>query len=128
MKRNNQNYNKIEINILRLLNGIFKKIPYTNCNTWDKMKDFIPLKDDTYTPIIYDLWNLFTEDYKNLLLKYGWPGNIRELRNVIEHAFIIESSDMIQTSSLPTTLTTCIIFIPASLPILHKDQLHLFQS
>ena len=32
---------------------------------------------------------------------FGWPGNIRELRNVIEHAFIIESSDMIALSSLP---------------------------
>jgi len=45
-----------------------------------------------------------TEEAKALFLKYGWPGNIRELRNVIEHAFIIESSDMIQASSLPTTL------------------------
>lgn len=32
---------------------------------------------------------------------YGWPGNIRELENVVEHAFIIESSDMIQVESLP---------------------------
>jgi DNA-binding NtrC family response regulator len=45
-----------------------------------------------------------TEESKNLLLKYPWPGNIRELRNVIEHAFIIESSDMIQASSLPSSL------------------------
>lgn len=45
-----------------------------------------------------------TEESKSLLLKYPWPGNIRELRNVIEHAFIIESSDMIQASSLPSTL------------------------
>lgn len=45
-----------------------------------------------------------TEESKALLLKYPWPGNIRELRNVIEHAFIIESTDMIQASSLPITL------------------------
>ena len=32
---------------------------------------------------------------------YGWPGNIRELENVIEHAFIIESSDLIKVESLP---------------------------
>jgi DNA-binding NtrC family response regulator len=36
--------------------------------------------------------------------KYGWPGNIRELRNVIEHCFIMESSDSIQLSSLPSSL------------------------
>jgi two-component system response regulator HydG len=45
-----------------------------------------------------------TEESKGLLLKYPWPGNIRELRNVIEHAFIIESSDMIQVTSLPMVL------------------------
>ncbi len=32
---------------------------------------------------------------------YGWPGNIRELENVIEHAFIVEASDSIKIESLP---------------------------
>ncbi len=32
---------------------------------------------------------------------YDWPGNIRELENVIEHAFIIEGSDQIHLESLP---------------------------
>ena len=45
-----------------------------------------------------------TDEAKNLLVKYAWPGNIRELRNVIEHAFIIESSDVLQASSLPATV------------------------
>jgi DNA-binding NtrC family response regulator len=45
-----------------------------------------------------------TDEAKNLLVKYAWPGNIRELRNVIEHAFIIESSDMIQASALPSNV------------------------
>jgi len=35
------------------------------------------------------------------LLKHQWPGNIRELENVIEHAFVIESTDQISVSSLP---------------------------
>ncbi|MCB0341014.1 MAG: sigma-54-dependent Fis family transcriptional regulator [Pseudobdellovibrionaceae bacterium] len=33
--------------------------------------------------------------------KYDWPGNIRELENVIEHAFILEDSPQINLSSLP---------------------------
>jgi two-component system response regulator HydG len=45
-----------------------------------------------------------SDDAKDLMMKYAWPGNIRELRNVIEHAFIIESSDVIQSSSLPATI------------------------
>ncbi len=43
-------------------------------------------------------------DAHQVLASYSWPGNIRELRNVIEHCFIMESSDMIQTSSLPSAL------------------------
>ena len=35
------------------------------------------------------------------LTNYPWPGNIRELRNIIEHCFIMESSDMIHLHSLP---------------------------
>lgn len=39
-----------------------------------------------------------------VLKKYQWPGNIRELENVIEHAFVIESTDEIHPSSLPEHL------------------------
>lgn len=39
---------------------------------------------------------------QKILLDYSWPGNIRELRNVIEHCFIIESTDQIQVGSLPS--------------------------
>lgn len=37
----------------------------------------------------------------NALRLYNWPGNIRELENVIEHAFILENSDIITLPSLP---------------------------
>lgn len=33
--------------------------------------------------------------------KYDWPGNIRELENVIEHGFILENSNTLNLSSLP---------------------------
>jgi transcriptional regulator with PAS, ATPase and Fis domain len=36
-----------------------------------------------------------------LLSKYKWPGNIRELRNVIERAVILESGGVLQAESLP---------------------------
>ena len=47
----------------------------------------------------------FREEAIDLLLKYSWPGNIRELRNVVEHSFIMESEDKISVSSLPTTVS-----------------------
>ena len=40
-------------------------------------------------------------DALNVLKKYDWPGNIRELENVIEHAFIMEGSNVLTLSSLP---------------------------
>jgi len=38
---------------------------------------------------------------KELLEKYRWPGNIRELRNVIERGVILETSEILQVESLP---------------------------
>lgn len=35
------------------------------------------------------------------LKKYDWPGNIRELENVIEHSFILEESSVLTLQSLP---------------------------
>lgn len=38
---------------------------------------------------------------KEMLRKYKWPGNIRELRNVIERAVILEPGTILKTESLP---------------------------
>ena len=38
------------------------------------------------------------------LKRYNWPGNIRELENVIEHCFVLESTSQISLSSLPETI------------------------
>lgn len=38
------------------------------------------------------------------LKRYAWPGNIRELENVIEHSFVMESSNMLTIRSLPETI------------------------
>jgi len=45
-----------------------------------------------------------TSEALNVLKKYDWPGNIRELENIIEHAFILEESNMLQVSSLPESI------------------------
>jgi len=45
------------------------------------------------------------QDAMRLLEAYHWPGNIRELRNVIERATILASGDLIELSHLPPTLT-----------------------
>jgi len=40
-------------------------------------------------------------DALDALRRYRWPGNIRELENVIERAFIVENSNLITPQSLP---------------------------
>lgn len=42
----------------------------------------------------------FSETVKKDLLAYQWPGNIRELRNVVEYAVIISDSDTIEKKDL----------------------------
>ena len=42
-----------------------------------------------------------TPESMSLLKAHSWPGNIRELENVIEHAFVIETNTLITPSSLP---------------------------
>ena len=48
------------------------------------------------------------------LKAYHWPGNIRELENVIEHAFILESSDTITEKAIPKYLWASSISSPST--------------
>ncbi|MDO8132026.1 MAG: sigma-54 dependent transcriptional regulator, partial [Candidatus Brocadiales bacterium] len=49
--------------------------------------------------------NSISQEALNLLLLYNWPGNIRELENVIEHAVAFCTSDVIIPKNLPKNLT-----------------------
>jgi len=46
----------------------------------------------------------FAPEALEMLRKYRWPGNIRELENLIERCFVIENSSLIQLASLPDAL------------------------
>lgn len=43
----------------------------------------------------------FDERAKTLIFKYSWPGNIRELQNVINRAVLLSKSEFIERESLP---------------------------
>jgi transcriptional regulator with PAS, ATPase and Fis domain len=38
----------------------------------------------------------------HLLIGHDWPGNVRELENAIERAVLLEKTDVLQETSLPT--------------------------
>jgi PAS domain S-box-containing protein len=46
----------------------------------------------------------FSPEVTQIFLNYSWPGNIRQLKNVIERAFIISQKPEIVVSDLPSTL------------------------
>lgn len=76
-----------------------------------------PLRDrkDDIPALVQHFVKKFSKQHQNpiqgvmseamtLLQNYRWPGNIRELENAIERAFVVESTSMIQVSSLPESL------------------------
>lgn len=76
-----------------------------------------PLRDrqEDIAPLVHhfiDKFNLrhtktiesISPDALRALENFNWPGNIRELENAIEHAFIVETTNHITLSSLPDYL------------------------
>jgi DNA-binding NtrC family response regulator len=46
----------------------------------------------------------FSSEARSLLLAHAWPGNAREMRNVVERAIILSPQDVIGPESLPSDL------------------------
>jgi two-component system, NtrC family, response regulator HydG len=43
----------------------------------------------------------FNPDVIQLFLEYQWPGNLRELKNIVKRATLLETSNVIQLTALP---------------------------
>ncbi|MGC8976166.1 MAG: sigma-54-dependent transcriptional regulator [Candidatus Ratteibacteria bacterium] len=80
------------------------KIPFLR----ERKEDIIPLVDyyiKFYKRKFYSKINDFTEEAKKRFLDYHWPGNIRELKNIIERIFVLHSEKkIIDVDDLPNEL------------------------
>ncbi len=95
-----------------ITDGSFREDLYYRLNV---MPIFLPSLDERKGDIL-NLTNTFIRRFnkkqdmkitgvssqvRKLFENYDWPGNIRELENIIEHAFILEDTGTIQIRSLP---------------------------
>lgn len=65
----------------------------------------------------------FTDDAIHILMNYSFPGNVRELENIIERAIILEKTGIITAESLPRAIRVLQIDTLDSEKILTVDEL-----
>lgn len=70
------------------------------------LNHFIKKYNERFTKTVTN----FSPETYNLLQDYKWPGNIRELENVIEHCFVLCKSDIIKTEHLPDRIKNSNLF------------------
>lgn len=96
--------NKFREDLYYRLNVININIP-----SLSERKDDIPILINRFVSIYSKKYNKqiqgTTERFKKHLLKYPWPGNIRELENVIERAVILSKNNMLDITSIPEHIT-----------------------
>lgn len=53
-------------------------------------------------------YKVLSDEAKKLLVDYNWPGNVREVANVMERAYVLTSTDVITPASLPTEIIVAV--------------------
>jgi len=81
------------------INGIAIKIPSLKERKEDIGVLAYHFLEDTNAK--YHKQKKFSRDVFNLFLKYHWPGNIRELKNLVERLHIVSENETIEVKDLP---------------------------
>ena len=92
--------NKFREDLYYRLNVVTLKLPPLR----DRREDIVPLAEQMLTAFVkrYDRpARRFSDEAAALLASYDWPGNLRELSNIIERAVILCGADTIRPEQLP---------------------------
>ncbi len=75
----------------------------------ERQEDIVPLAEHLlafFGKTHHRTFHGFSEEVKEALTLYPWPGNLRELRNVVERASILATSNIIGIHYLPEVITS----------------------
>jgi transcriptional regulator with PAS, ATPase and Fis domain len=64
----------------------------------------IPLLIDHFITTFYqryDIYKKFPQEIVDILMEYNWPGNIRELKNIVERLAVISPNDLVTKEYIP---------------------------
>lgn len=98
-----------------ILNGKFREDLFYRINVINIHLPSLYERKDDIPSLVNHFMDKFNHKFKKdihyispnalkVISHYKWPGNIRELENAIEHAFVVCNSDAIKTEHLPARL------------------------
>jgi DNA-binding NtrC family response regulator len=75
-----------------------------------RREDIVPLVEHFIQQLHQEIPNLEATTFSPAALKdlqeYHWPGNIRQLKNVVERLYVADEDNVIRASELPLEITT----------------------
>lgn len=83
----------------------------------ERPRDILPLVHHFMTQLArrHGLKKYLSADVQDILLSYAWPGNIREIRNLVERLVIFSTTEQIAVGDLPSAILRSLpINAPAS--------------
>ena len=82
------------------INVIYLKVPPLR----ERKEDIVPLVDtfiQQYAALNAKKIRGIEKNAREALIQYDWPGNIRELKNIVERMVVLSSSDMLTLEQIP---------------------------
>lgn len=89
----------------------------------ERKADIVPLINTFLNALNleYDEHKRLSKDTYEKLYRYNWPGNIRELKNVMERVFVMCQDDTIMSNELPLEVEKLSVDGPSGQPSTLKD-------